>query len=63
MNHLYYGDNLEVLRKYIKDESIDLCYIHMKSAAALATRQDDRTRKEFEKWASAVKTNNMNTIC
>jgi len=27
MNHLYYGDNLEVLRKYIHDESIDLCYI------------------------------------
>jgi DNA modification methylase len=26
-NHLYYGDNLEVLRKYIKDESVDLCYI------------------------------------
>ncbi|CAO5013488.1 Site-specific DNA-methyltransferase [Microcystis aeruginosa] len=27
VNKLYYGDNLEVLRKYIKDESIDLCYI------------------------------------
>lgn len=27
MNRLYYGDNLEVLRKYIKDESVDLCYI------------------------------------
>lgn len=27
MNQLYYGDNLEVLRKYIKDESVDLCYI------------------------------------
>ncbi len=27
MNKLYYGDNLEVLRKYIKDESVDLCYI------------------------------------
>src|SRR3954451_10981125 len=27
MNKLYYGDNLEVLRKYIKDETIDLCYI------------------------------------
>lgn len=27
MNTLYYGDNLEVLRKYIKDESVDLCYI------------------------------------
>jgi DNA modification methylase len=26
-NQLYYGDNLEVLRKFIKDESIDLCYI------------------------------------
>jgi DNA modification methylase len=27
LNQLYYGDNLEVLRKYIKDESVDLCYI------------------------------------
>jgi DNA modification methylase len=26
-NQLFYGDNLEVLQKYIKDESIDLCYI------------------------------------
>ncbi len=26
-NTLYYGDNLEVLRKYIHDETIDLCYI------------------------------------
>jgi DNA modification methylase len=26
-NALYYGDNLDVLRKYGKDESIDLCYI------------------------------------
>lgn len=26
-NRLYYGDNLEVLRKYIKDETVDLCYI------------------------------------
>lgn len=27
MNTLYYGDNLEVLRKYVKDETVDLCYI------------------------------------
>ena len=27
VNQLYYGDNLEVLRRYIKDESVDLCYI------------------------------------
>jgi len=27
MKTLYYGDNLEVMRKYIKDETVDLCYI------------------------------------
>jgi DNA modification methylase len=27
MNKLFYGDNLEVLRRYIKDETVDLCYI------------------------------------
>ncbi|MCL5873826.1 MAG: restriction endonuclease [Candidatus Thermoplasmatota archaeon] len=27
MNELYYGDNLEVLRKYIADESVDLVYL------------------------------------
>ena len=26
-NQLYYGDNLDVLRKYIKDESVDLVYL------------------------------------
>ncbi len=26
-NTLYYGDNLEILRKYIKDESVDLIYL------------------------------------
>jgi DNA modification methylase len=26
-NKLFYGDNLEVLRKYVKDDTIDLCYI------------------------------------
>src|SRR5438046_1429151 len=27
MNELYYGDNLEVLREHIKDESVDLIYL------------------------------------
>ena len=27
MNQLFYGDNLEVLQKYINDESVDLCYV------------------------------------
>src|ERR1700745_766440 len=26
-NKLYYGDNLDILRHKIKDETIDLCYI------------------------------------
>ena len=26
-NTLYYGDNLEVMRKYLKDESVDLIYL------------------------------------
>lgn len=26
-NQLFYGDNLEVLRRHIQDESVDLCYI------------------------------------
>jgi site-specific DNA-methyltransferase (adenine-specific) len=27
MNKLFYGDNLDILRKKIKDETVDLCYI------------------------------------
>lgn len=27
MNYLYYGDNLDILRKYIQDESADLIYL------------------------------------
>jgi site-specific DNA-methyltransferase (adenine-specific) len=26
-NQLFYGDNLEILRNFIQDESVDLCYI------------------------------------
>jgi len=27
MNKLFYGDNLDVMRKFIRDETVDLCYI------------------------------------
>lgn len=27
MNHLYYGDNLRVLRESVADESVDLVYL------------------------------------
>ncbi len=26
-NHLYYGDNLDILRRYVKDEIVDLVYL------------------------------------
>ena len=31
MNSLYYGDNLDILRKKIEDPSVDLCYINHRS--------------------------------
>ena len=27
MNQLFYGDNLDILRSKVRDETIDLCYI------------------------------------
>ena len=27
MGTLYYGDNLDILKRYIKDESVDLVYL------------------------------------
>lgn len=26
MNKLFYGDNLDVMRKFIRDETVDICY-------------------------------------
>jgi len=31
MNKLYYGDNLDILRKFVGDETVDLCYIEFES--------------------------------
>ena len=36
-NRLYYGDNLQVLREYIPDQSVDLIYFHPPSAPARTT--------------------------
>jgi hypothetical protein len=66
-NKLFYGDNLDVPRNKIADNSVDLCYIDPpfnsnrdyspiynnqgSEARALANRKDDKNRKEIEKWA------------
>ena len=30
-NQLYYGDNLDILRRYVEDESVDLVYLDDRS--------------------------------
>jgi len=35
MNTLYYGDNLDILRRYIEDESVDLIYRGKKAEQAV----------------------------
>ena len=32
MGTLYYGDNLDILRRYLKDETVDLVYLAFKKA-------------------------------
>ncbi len=55
MNTLYYGDNLNILRRYIKDESVDLVYLDppFNSRAQLqrAVQRRERTRGRFARVA------------
>ena len=37
-NVLYYGDNLDVLRRYVPDESVDLVYLDSISAPCRPSR-------------------------
>ena len=39
-NLLYYGDNLDILRRYVKDESVDLVYLDL----PYKSNQDDNAR-------------------
>jgi len=48
--------------KVVKAILVDGIPSDMASASALATREDDRTRKEFEKWAVLTFTSNRATI-
>ena len=42
MNTLYYGDNLKILPEYIKDETIDLCYIDPRPATLIRFLRENR---------------------
>ena len=43
-NRLYYGDNLDVLRRYVKDESVDLVYLDPPSIVAKITTSFSQRR-------------------
>jgi hypothetical protein len=38
-NQLYYGDNLDILRRYVRDESVDLIYSTRPSTARRRTME------------------------
>jgi 16S rRNA G966 N2-methylase RsmD len=66
-NQLYYGDNLEVLRQHIKDESVDLIYLD----PPFNSRQDynvlfaekDGTRSSSQIMAGIENTHERGQLC
>lgn len=61
MNSLYYGDNLDVLRRYIKDESVDLVYLdppfnsNQDYNALFAERDGIRSQAQIKAFADTWK--------
>ena len=69
-NFLYYGDNLDILRRYVKDETVDLVYLdppfnsdqnynvlfaeHNGSRAAAQIRAFEDTGRRDQSGASAA---------
>ena len=54
MNRLYYGDNLEILRKEIKDESVDLIYLDPPFNSKREAANPDHRRVALGQGARAV---------
>jgi adenine specific DNA methylase Mod len=52
MRDLYWGDNLEILRTYIKDESVDLIYLdppfNSNRNYNVLFREDDRVESDAQ---------------
>ena len=58
-NLLYYGDNLDVLRRHVKDESVDLVYLDPpfksnQDYIVLFAERDGDLLKEFRGNSSAA---------
>lgn len=52
MNQLYYGDNLDVLRRYVADESVDLVYLDPPFKSDQSEGQARQAGKDF--WRRSV---------
>ena len=50
-NQLYYGDNLDILRRYVDDESVDLVYLD----PPFKSNHDYGQRLDFERSAALAK--------
>jgi site-specific DNA-methyltransferase (adenine-specific) len=53
-NTLYYGDNLDILRRYIKDETVDLVYLDPPSNSS-ATYNVLFAEQDGQKAAAQIK--------
>ncbi len=53
-NVLYYGDNLEILRKYIPDNSMDLIYLDppFNSKATYFSTKSNLVNPAVDRWLS-----------
>ncbi len=50
-NRLYYGDNLDILSRYIKDESVDVVYLDPPfNSPVRHCRTTSRRRKGVPAW-------------
>lgn len=61
MNKLFYGDNLDILRGYIKDETVDLIYLDppFNSNATYGGEVSRAMTKIFRRLTASLK----NSIC
>ena len=46
MNRLYYGDNLDVLRRHVEDGSVDLIYLDPRDQSGNCGTSTRRTRSQ-----------------
>jgi hypothetical protein len=50
MNQLYYGDNLQVLREHLADESVDLIYLD----PPFNSKRESKTARSFSHFISKI---------